>query len=142
MILERPWPGLAGARLCQEGPPRQRCKVIMSYPGKLARAARNACGELGDVRSRASCRVGQQAAAFVGGGHPVIGARKGLLGACLTGPACRKALAEHQLMEFSTGELHLRPRAPVVRIAVVANRRVGTVRSGTFGRRPQHLQSI
>jgi len=38
-------------------------------------------------------------------------ARRGLLGVCLAGPACRKVLAEHHLMGFSMGELHLRPQA-------------------------------
>jgi hypothetical protein len=38
-------------------------------------------------------------------------ARKGLLGVCLAGPACRLVLAEHHLMGSGTGELHLRPQA-------------------------------
>ena len=48
-------PPLAGhSPFASKDRPGQRCKVIMSYPGKLARAARDARGELGDVRSRAT----------------------------------------------------------------------------------------
>jgi hypothetical protein len=121
-----PLAAAGGARAFARGDSPQRRRIIMSYPRKLVRALAVLASEPGDARdtSELACRADAAAAGLAcreetAGPQPRLSqaaairslARKGLLGACLADPACRKVLAEHHLMGSSTGELHLRPQA-------------------------------